>query len=417
MEKDAPRTPTLLFRCLTATTIVLAGVVALRISADQFDGLTGWLFLSAVAAAGLLLVELALRAARSSAVSRARVRLLVGTTLVMLFVVEATLRYGTPRWATYIERNGGVYESQFAGEPSWFHTYIPGHPFRDAKTEYTHFREINSLGFTGEEFRVAKTPGEYRILALGDSFTEGVGTSADTTWVKVMEARLREYYSGRPVTTLNAGMSGSDPYYEYVALKEKLLPFHPDLVILVINTSDMNELIVRGGNERFQPDGTVSNSTGPSWEPLYALSYLWRAIAHQALDYNFLLIRSRDMPAREREAARLIGVALNSVKDVCRAHGIGLLIISHPHRYEVEQGHYGDLPPYDELMRRLEREPDLRFVDLLKYYAQHGIITKETAREVYWPLDLHHNTKGYQIMGEAIAKHVVDMGLGPGPLP
>jgi lysophospholipase L1-like esterase len=410
--------PALLFPGLTATTIVLATVVTLRISnsSHEVDALSGWLFLCAVAAASTLLLELTLRAVRNSAATRSGVRLLVGTSLALLFAVEATFRYGIPRWATYAERNGGVYVSQFAGKPTWFHTYIPGSPFRFSKTEFTHFREINSLGFTGGEFIAAKAPGEYRILALGDSFTEGLGTSADTTWVRVTEARLGEHYPGRRVTSLNAGVSASDPYFEYMLLKEKLHSFHPDLVIVVINTSDVSEIIVRGGSERFQPDGTVSYSTGPSWERLYGLSYIWRAIVHEVLDYNFLLVKGRDLAARQREAVRLLGVALESIREFCRAHGMDLHIVSHPHRWELQQGSY-DVPAYDELMRRLEREPDLRFVDLVKYYAQHGIITAETAPKLYWPLDLHHNTNGYRIMGEAIAANVIEMGLGPGRLP
>src|SRR5205814_247785 len=147
----------------------------------------------------------------------------------------------------------------------------------------------------------------------------------------------------------------------------------------------------------------------------YGLSYITRAVVHQVLGYNFLLVRNRDLLAREDQAVRLLGVALDSIKDLCRARGIRLLVVSHPHQYEVEQGHYGDLAPYDDLMRRLEREPDLRFVDLLRYYAEHGTITKETAPKFYWRLDLHHNTNGYRVMGESIAANLIEMGLGPEP--
>jgi lysophospholipase L1-like esterase len=400
----------LVFLGLTAASLALATAVVVRLSGNEIGALAGWLFLSAAGTASIVLAEFLLRAATSSAIARAKVRLLVGTTVMMLFAVEATFRYGTPRWATYTERNGGSYGSQFAGEPTWFHAYAPGGSSSFSTTEFTHFREINSLGFTGGEFIHAKASGEYRIAALGDSFTEGIGTSADTTWVKVAEARLAERYSARRITSLNAGVSGSDPYFAYMVLKEKVQPFHPDLVIVAINISDVNDLIVRGGSERFQPDGTVSYSTRPTWERLYGLSYIWRAIVHEVLGYTFLFVKSRDFPARERKAVRLLGVALESIRDFCRAHGMDLLIISHPHQGQVEQGSYGR-PAYDELMRRLEREPDLRFVDLLKYYLQHGIITKETATEFYWPLDYHHNTKGYRVMGEAIAENVVAMGL------
>jgi lysophospholipase L1-like esterase len=394
---------------------LLVAVLALRVHAEQYGGISPWLFLSAITTIGLLLVELALRAVATSAATRARVRLLAGTTFLMLFAVEAALRYGTLRWATYTERNGGVYGSLFEGEPTWFHTFQPDTTVRNQKAEFLHVRTINSLGFPDREFTTAKTHDEYRMLALGDSFTEGVGTSAETTWVKVAEARLAERYPARRITSLNAGVSGSDPYFEYMLLKEKLQAFHPDLVIVAINSSDLNEAIARGGSERFRPDGTVAYSTRPGWDRLYGLSYIWRAIVHEVLGYNTLFVKSHDAPARNREAARLIALALDSIRDFCRDHGINLLVVSHPQQGDVELGRYG-WSEYDDLMRRLERDPDLQFVDLLKYYTQHGLMTKEMASELYWPLDYHHKTKGYRIMGEAIAANIVERGfVQPGP--
>ena len=411
-----PSRPSRRLERLALITVAMVAVLAIRVRAEQFNGISPWLFLLAIATTSFFIVELVLRVVSASASTRAKVRLLVGTTFLMLFAAEAALRYSTTRWATYTERNGDVYVRQFKGERSWFRAYMPGSAYKSVKTEYTHNREINSLGLTDVDFIREKPPGEYRILAMGDSFTEGLGTSAGTTWVKVAEARLRERYPGRRITSFNAGMSGNDVYTEHMMLKEKLLPFRPDLIILALNTSDMNEIIVRGGSERFQPDGTVAYRNGPRWEPLYGLSYIWRAIAHQVLDYNFLLIKSGDMPSREREAARVIGAGLNTIRDLCRAQGIDFVLVSHPHAYEVMQGSYGN-PAYGELMHSFEGEPGLHFIDLLKYYAEQGTITKETVQQFYWPIDLHHNTKGYQIMGEAIAKHVIDTGLGPKSLP
>jgi len=50
-------------------------------------------------------------------------------------------------------------------------------------------------------------------------------------------------------------------------------------------------------------------------------------------------------------------------------------------------------------------------VDLLKGFRQDGTITPENAGEFYWQLDLHHNERGYSVMGTIIARHVADMGF------
>jgi hypothetical protein len=67
---------------------------------------------------------------------------------------------------------------------------------------------------------VEKAPGEYRLIALGDSFTEGVGTSYDMTWLKVVEARLATAMPDRTFVAYNAGVSGSDPWFAYMLLRE-----------------------------------------------------------------------------------------------------------------------------------------------------------------------------------------------------
>jgi hypothetical protein len=43
------------------------------------------------------------------------------------------------------------------------------------------------------------------IVGLGDSFTQGVGTPPDSTWLKYIERKL-------DLKTLNAGIGASNPY-------------------------------------------------------------------------------------------------------------------------------------------------------------------------------------------------------------
>jgi hypothetical protein len=46
-----------------------------------------------------------------------------------------------------------------------------------------------------------------------------------------------------------AGVAGSDPFYEYRLLVDKLLACQPDLVMTVVNVSDVIDVIVRGGKD------------------------------------------------------------------------------------------------------------------------------------------------------------------------
>ena len=68
--------------------------------------------------------------------------------------------------------------------------------------------ETSSLGFRDREMAVDKPSGVFRILALGDSFTFGVGVEGNQAYPKVLETLLnRSGGLGRRVEVINAGFA------------------------------------------------------------------------------------------------------------------------------------------------------------------------------------------------------------------
>jgi hypothetical protein len=323
-------------------------------------------------------------------------------------MIELVLRIGVPRYATYPEQNGFLYVSLYdRPSTSWYHTF-EGLPSVDySKTEFTYHRALNSLGLCEREIPLDKPAGEYRVVALGDSFTEGVGTSYETTWLKVLERHLVAAMPDRQVTTINAGISGSDPFYEYVLLRDKLLPFKPDLVIVVTNSSDTYDVLVRGGMERFLPDGSTRYARqAPRWELIYAVSYVVRILVHEVLGYNWLLLKESQMEEPTRIAAVEIGSVLASFQELAQEHGFDLLVVLHPaSQQEVRQNQYGN--GFGQVASLLKENESIESLDLMDYYRETGIITKENVGKFFWMVDGHNNTEGYRTMGEAIANTVV----------
>ncbi len=70
----------------------------------------------------------------------------------------------------------------------WFHTWPPNdeHEYH-APGEFRYTRMSNNLGLSEENIPEVKPANEFRIIGLGDSFTEGVGAPYDSTWVKQLE--------------------------------------------------------------------------------------------------------------------------------------------------------------------------------------------------------------------------------------
>jgi lysophospholipase L1-like esterase len=96
---------------------------------------------------------------------------------------------------------------------------------------------INSKGFVGPEFELKKQEGTYRIFALGDSCTFG------GSWNEAYPAELQRLIDSlgldRRVEVINAGVEGYNSEYAFARLKNELLVYSPDMVIVYIGWNDL----------------------------------------------------------------------------------------------------------------------------------------------------------------------------------
>lgn len=76
-----------------------------------------------------------------------------------------------------------------------------------------------------------KPPGAFRILVLGDSFTEGAGVEEEEAYPQVLEKILRRR-SARAVEVVNTGVGGWDPFQYAQYFERHGLAFAPDLVLV-----------------------------------------------------------------------------------------------------------------------------------------------------------------------------------------
>ena len=328
----------------------------------------------------------------------------ISSMCISLLIADFFLRFGTDKLKTYLEKNGFPYKSLYeAHELGWFYIMHPNIEFSHQKPEFLHSRKTNSIGLPDVELKMEKDNNELRIIALGDSFTESVGTTDDMTWVKNVERILSKKYPKKLITTFNCGVSGSDIIFEYILLKEKLLIYRPDIVIIALNTTDIVDIITRGGIERFKNDGTVKYNTPPVWEKLYATSFVFRLVIHKLLQYNSVLIREGEYKRKQFNALGEIVKIINKFKQLAIEYNFNLLIVLHPQKYEVDIGSYDP-----EELNAILRDNKIEVLDLLKIYSNKNQINQKNAHEFYWPVDAHHNTKGYQIMGQEIAEKIIE---------
>ncbi len=120
--------------------------------------------------------------------------------------------------------------------------FPPGSEFPYQTPEFSHRARINSLGFRDREWHREKNSSTTRILAIGDSFTFGMGVELGQTWPKILEQRLRA--QGLDLEIANLGSPGAGPS-EYAEVAEKAIPLlKPDkIVIAVLQGDDLAQTI------------------------------------------------------------------------------------------------------------------------------------------------------------------------------
>jgi GDSL-like Lipase/Acylhydrolase family len=93
----------------------------------------------------------------------------------------------------------------------------------------------NRFGHRGREYPLQRTAGKYRILILGDSFTEGVHVAEDD----LFSARLER--ANPQLEVLNAGVGGYGTVQEYVYFVSEGVRFKPDLLVLMFFDNDLSD--------------------------------------------------------------------------------------------------------------------------------------------------------------------------------
>ncbi|GJL64929.1 MAG: hypothetical protein NPIRA04_35830 [Nitrospirales bacterium] len=102
----------------------------------------------------------------------------------------------------------------------------------------------NSLGFKDREIRqVPLTSSKFRILFIGDSFTEGIGIDYEKTFVGLIDAALMQ----QNIEVLNAAVSSYSPmiYFKKVEYLLETVKLDFDHLLVFLDISDIEDEVQR----------------------------------------------------------------------------------------------------------------------------------------------------------------------------
>lgn len=350
--------------------------------------------------AGLVFVSLVFVFSRQflNKLSREKLMTLVIATVGTLLLAESVLRV-TGFTETYTEARMGHYNYLRHGSyQDTLHTHNPNqtHEIGDG-VQFLYPRETNSLGISDKEWQLDKPDSVFRIVALGDSFTEGDGAPADSAWPKLLEQQLLR--DGMAVEVLNAGVCGSDPFHELMLLKYRLVNYQPDLVIVTIAMQDLLEDIgVKGGMERFDPD---MGRFPPLFEIVYAYSHIARLVYNRVLGYSWVLVREKSSSFQQEMVENYIPSIFQEFKQVQGEFEV--VFVLYPHQTQTSVGYN---PELESALVENSHLTGLHMYDIRSCYIEKIAATGKPLEHFWWPNDGHHNSEGYLMMANCIRQEL-----------
>lgn len=259
---------------------------------------------------------------------------------------------------------------------------------------------INSLGFRGPETPVAKPPGRYRIVVLGDSLPFGVTHDEERIFPSLLQSGLKALAGpGREIEVVNAAVGGYNvTQYDELYLS-RIRRLQPDFVVVSLCQNDFTPSgpyrlawggIVRGdfdeGKARAFPGNLFLVRKAQALAARLARSGKARPTAEELRKRAPTFSSGWDFGSGSLEGL---------IADV-QQDGVGLLALIFPYRFQLQ----GAETETDARVSALLSARQVAFIDFLEPFRRAGT-------ELYLPRDeLHFNAEGHRLIAEAIVRRL-----------
>ncbi len=265
----------------------------------------------------------------------------------------------------------------------------------------------NSWGFRGPEFAAARSPGNVRLLFVGDSFTFGEGVNFEDTFAEVT-AQLLPRRLGRDnlkVESCNVGVGGYNTTDELFLLKSIEPDLRPDAVVLCYVLNDAEPPLfqvdpLRGPVRQHRgaevPEGL--NEPRPPETLLYrsrVAQVVWRYAAGREqtrrTEAYYLSLYAPDSAGwkESRDALREAG-------EFCRREKVPLVVMVFPILHKLNAD-YPFRAIHDMITQEAQNDGAV-VLDLLPSF-----LGNNAADLRVHPTDQHPNEKAHRIAAEALA--------------
>ena len=311
------------------------------------------------------------------------------------------------------------------------------------RQEFLTHVKINSLGLRDREYAFQKPANTERIAVVGDSFVFGYGVELNETFVKLLENKLNKQ-SNKTFEVMNFGTSAYGTEQEYLTIKNDVVLYSPDVIILVFFSNDLkdnmkfnlfsvkNNTLIQNPPQKITAILKIRNFI--SWHShLYALIYR-SVIDNQNLrnllikakllnppykepstDFDSLIYQNSYNADFEYSMNKTI-LLLNKIKETSNNHNLRFILLLAPSKEQVDDT---EMKKYISKMNINTSELNATLVqDTIKISLRKSNITIWDLSEqfmensinntFYYDTDPHWNKKGHELAANIIYENLIN---------
>lgn len=326
--------------------------------------------------------------------------------LLTMLVFEFLLLFLLGSVNTFYENKTSVYFSEYKRKEqiklinifsttnrrfAWENGYLPNSANYYKTFDFTIPVTYNPIGLRGKLPPVKKQENEYRIITLGDSFTEGFGAEEDSTFPYLLQKQLQKK-TNKKITVINGGICGSNPLHEIKIYSNLLEHYNPDLILIISNLTDIKDI-----------EFTLHKSNPPLKEYIIASNRIFRIIDYGILKNDMNIENcSKNATYRNKYNLKILMDSLLNFSKRLNHEGKQLAIIYNPCKEEIIN--INNTHPSKSLITSYETS-GLNLIDLRKTF-KNVIHNKSELASYLWKSDAHYTPKGYNLMAKEVADEI-----------
>jgi hypothetical protein len=320
--------------------------------------------------------------------TKANFWIVITASILSLLAGEALCRFldlGDPRIAVWKEDRAK--EEIYAYVPNGKLVYrYPDNPRNYFGDENEVIGHINSKGFRGQDNDLAMRNDATKIALLGDSFTLGVGVRDEHTLPTQLSHELER--KGIDALTFNFGVSSSSTRYQIKLLKDYVLRFQPDVVIIVVFLNDAG----RSATIDFLSRAHVLKRYR---QKSYFLNAIVGSIERPIL-HNRMVRHYQEGYQETSDGWSSIKSSLRHGKLLSKRHDFRFIVAVYPVLYGLDESY-----PFQSIHRKLEaycQVEDIEFIDLLE-----GFLGQQDTELWVHRTDQHPNEVAHRLAAQFLA--------------